>query len=191
VSILKKLGVNACVIYCYYHCFFWADVTPTTAMVMGTGIPPTVMGTPLIPYHMVVRHRIKLSSLIMAAYHQLTAVRHLHMVVPPRMIPATAEHPTNQGRATDDHSENHPLKEAIMRRIILAAALVLLVPVAYAQTSTGNMGGVTNQPTRTTTPRSGQMAAQPGGENCGTPEEPKGCPPMPRHPLPYYPANKQ
>ena len=30
-----------------------------------------------------------------------------------------------------------------------------------------------------------------GGENCGTPYEPKGCPPLPRHPLPYYPANKQ
>ena len=27
--------------------------------------------------------------------------------------------------------------------------------------------------------------------NCGTPDEPKPCPPMPRHPLPYYPANKQ
>jgi hypothetical protein len=32
----------------------------------------------------------------------------------------------------------------------------------------------------------------PGGyssENCGTPEQPKACPPLPRHPLPYYPAN--
>ena len=27
--------------------------------------------------------------------------------------------------------------------------------------------------------------------NCGTPDEPKPCPPMPRHPLPYYPANKK
>jgi len=27
-----------------------------------------------------------------------------------------------------------------------------------------------------------------GGENCGTPDEPKGCPPLPRHPLPYYPG---
>jgi hypothetical protein len=27
-------------------------------------------------------------------------------------------------------------------------------------------------------------------ENCGTPDEPKPCPPMPRVPLPYYPANK-
>lgn len=28
------------------------------------------------------------------------------------------------------------------------------------------------------------------GENCGTPDEPKPCPPMPRVPLPYYPANR-
>jgi hypothetical protein len=28
-----------------------------------------------------------------------------------------------------------------------------------------------------------------GGENCGTPDEPKACPPLPRHPLPYYPGN--
>ena len=28
-------------------------------------------------------------------------------------------------------------------------------------------------------------------ENCGTPDEPKPCPPMPRVPLQYYPANRQ
>jgi hypothetical protein len=28
-------------------------------------------------------------------------------------------------------------------------------------------------------------------ENCGTPDEPKSCPPLPRVPLKYYPANKQ
>lgn len=27
-------------------------------------------------------------------------------------------------------------------------------------------------------------------ENCGTPFQFKACPPMPRHPLPYYPANR-
>lgn len=27
-------------------------------------------------------------------------------------------------------------------------------------------------------------------ENCGTPDEPKPCPPMPRVPLPYYPPNR-
>lgn len=29
------------------------------------------------------------------------------------------------------------------------------------------------------------------GENCGTPDQFKPCPPLPRVPLPYYPANKQ
>jgi hypothetical protein len=29
-----------------------------------------------------------------------------------------------------------------------------------------------------------------GGENCGTPDEPKGCPPLPRAPLAYYPGDR-
>ena len=29
------------------------------------------------------------------------------------------------------------------------------------------------------------------GENCGTPDEFKACPPLPRHPLQNYPANKK
>jgi len=97
-----------------------------------------------------------------------------------------------------------------MRRIILAAAFVVMAPVTFAQTSTGNMGGMGNagvgnatggmggmntMQNRGNMPASGQMAGQmsgqSGGENCGTPEEPKSCPPLPRHPLPYYPANKQ
>jgi len=27
--------------------------------------------------------------------------------------------------------------------------------------------------------------------NCGTPDEPRPCPPMPRHPLPSFPENRQ
>ena len=34
------------------------------------------------------------------------------------------------------------------------------------------------------------MAAAGGAENCGTPDEFKVCPPLPRHPLPYYPDNR-
>jgi hypothetical protein len=30
----------------------------------------------------------------------------------------------------------------------------------------------------------------PGAENCGTPDEPKACPPLPRVPLQNYPANR-
>jgi hypothetical protein len=45
------------------------------------------------------------------------------------------------------------------------------------------------------TPYAGSPAPYAGGqasasENCGTPDEPKACPPMPRHPLPYYPGDR-
>lgn len=86
-----------------------------------------------------------------------------------------------------------------MRYIILAAMLVAFAPATYAQTNSGNMGNMGNtgggmgmsQSNRSNMQSSGQMASQSGGENCGTPDEPKACPPLPRHPLPYYPANKQ
>ena len=81
-------------------------------------------------------------------------------------------------------------KEGRMRYIILTAAFVVLAPVTYAQTSTGNTGGM-NNPNRTNMPSNAATTGQRGPENCGTPDEPKSCPPMPRHPLPYYPANKQ
>lgn len=29
-----------------------------------------------------------------------------------------------------------------------------------------------------------------GGENCGTPDEPRACPPLPRTPLQYYPGDR-
>jgi len=38
-------------------------------------------------------------------------------------------------------------------------------------------------------PYAGGQAYSP--ENCGTPDEPKPCPPMPRVPLQYYPANRE
>ena len=40
--------------------------------------------------------------------------------------------------------------------------------------------------------RSGPYARgpSPNPENCGTPDAPKPCPPMPRVPLQYYPANR-
>ena len=36
----------------------------------------------------------------------------------------------------------------------------------------------------------GRSANYSGGENCGTPGEPRACPPMPRRPLPYYPEGR-
>jgi len=77
-----------------------------------------------------------------------------------------------------------------MRYIIMTVMLVSVGFVANAQTTQGNMGNMNNQ-NRASMPPAGQMAGQTGGENCGTPDEPKSCPPLPRHPLPYYPANKQ
>ena len=88
-----------------------------------------------------------------------------------------------------------------MRRIILVTAFVALAPLAYAQTS-GNMGtrsspGASGPPgsmnnmggsgSMSAAPMTGQ--ADPG--NCGTPDAPKPCPPMPHRPLQNFPANRQ
>ncbi len=79
-------------------------------------------------------------------------------------------------------------------RYIIMVAMLALTPVANTQTTQGNMGGMggmSNMPNRATMPPAGHMAGQPGAENCGTLDEPKSCPPLPRHPLRHYPANKQ
>ena len=85
-----------------------------------------------------------------------------------------------------------------MRPIILAAALVALAPVTFAQTSPtgatatpGPAGGTNYYPSGPTTPSRTAMSGQPDPENCGTPDEPKACPPMPRRALNTYPANRQ
>jgi hypothetical protein len=39
-------------------------------------------------------------------------------------------------------------------------------------------------------PVPGSYASAPDSNNCGTPDEPKPCPPLPRVALPYYPANR-
>ena len=82
-----------------------------------------------------------------------------------------------------------------MRSMMLATALVLLSPLAYAQSIPGSSPGpgqgyYSGAPTPPP-PSSTRMAAQPDPDNCGTPDEPKPCPPMPRHPLNDYPSNKQ
>ncbi|HET6196739.1 MAG TPA: hypothetical protein VFE12_13330 [Acetobacteraceae bacterium] len=84
-----------------------------------------------------------------------------------------------------------------MRAILLVTALVALSPAAFAQTGPGTMGGTPppNAPGSASMMRSGTapstMAGRTVGENCGTPDEPKPCPPLPRHPLPSYPASRQ
>jgi hypothetical protein len=85
-----------------------------------------------------------------------------------------------------------------MRPIILATALAALAPVAVAQTyppaSTappGPTGGTSYYPSRPAAPPQRAMSGQPDPDNCGTPDEPKACPPMPRRSLQTYPANRQ
>jgi hypothetical protein len=75
-----------------------------------------------------------------------------------------------------------------MRRVILVATLAALtaVPLAYAQTQ----APVTAPPASSMAAPATPMAA-PDPNNCGTPDQPKPCPPMPRHAMKHYHANKK
>ena len=77
-----------------------------------------------------------------------------------------------------------------MRTVILVTSFLALAPFAYAQSNTGTMGGM-NHIGRTGTNTGAPMTVQPDPGNCGTPDEPKRCPPMPRRALQTYPANRQ
>jgi hypothetical protein len=74
--------------------------------------------------------------------------------------------------------------------IILVTSFLALAPFAYAQSNTGTMGGMNNMG-RTGTTTAASMTGQPDPGNCGTPDEPKRCPPTPRRALQTYPANRQ
>jgi hypothetical protein len=69
-----------------------------------------------------------------------------------------------------------------MRRVILLATLAALtqIPLAHAQP----------QPPAPMVAPTAPMGA-PAPDNCGTPDEPKACPPLPRRALKHYHANKQ
>ena len=75
-----------------------------------------------------------------------------------------------------------------MRRLILLLSPISLLAcyAAYAQPSAppapDYQGGRTTASGWTTRPLD--------PENCGTPDEPRPCPPMPRNPLQYFPANR-
>ena len=74
-----------------------------------------------------------------------------------------------------------------MRRTTLLLSLSLLAS-AYA----GQQAAVAQpyqRPPPPPPPYAGNQATSP--ENCGTPDEPKPCPPMPRVPLQSYPGNRQ
>jgi hypothetical protein len=72
-----------------------------------------------------------------------------------------------------------------MRRFILVAILAGLPPVslAFAQ-------GMAPAPANSMAQPAPAMAA-PNPDNCGTPDEPKTCGPMPRHSLKHYRVKKQ
>jgi hypothetical protein len=108
-------------------------------------------------------------------------------------------------------------REASMRRLLLFVSISLLAgSSAYSPASAqgyGNPPGYRAPPPPA--PYTGSKEPAPGyrepppqapyagsrgpasgsqmssSENCGTPDEPKPCPPMPRRPLSHYPNNKQ
>ena len=79
-----------------------------------------------------------------------------------------------------------------MRRLILVLSplSVLACYSAHAQGSAQQSAppAAAYQGGRTTT--SGWVTRPLEPENCGTPDDPRPCPPMPRHPLPYFPPHR-
>lgn len=87
-----------------------------------------------------------------------------------------------------------------MRYLLL---LLPLVVVGCADTESSRYGYNEGSPAYTSDQRYGysqdpygyrntysQGYSQRYAENCGTPYDPRACPPMPRHPLPYYPGDR-
>jgi hypothetical protein len=72
-----------------------------------------------------------------------------------------------------------------MKRLIWTAAIVSLIsiPVASFAQQAEVQSGQTNMS------NGGGMIAAPDPSNCGTPGDWKACPPLPRHPLAYYPGH--
>ena len=96
-------------------------------------------------------------------------------------------------------------RDQLMRHIVLTIAMLAAAPAALAQnyplsqtysappasdTDTGASGPAMRGQSQSGSSHSGVPTAQNSQENCGTPDEFKACPPLPRHPLPYYPANR-
>jgi len=63
----------------------------------------------------------------------------------------------------------------------------LLVPAAIAMLA----GFTLHHPANAKGKAATSAQSSSSSENCGTPDEPKACPPMPRRPLQQYPANKR
>jgi hypothetical protein len=79
-------------------------------------------------------------------------------------------------------------EDVIMRHLTLLAVLAgsMLIPVAYVQAQ-----GAAYDTRYAANPGANTSGARPmTSENCGTPDEPKACPPLPRHNLTYYPGDR-
>ena len=79
-----------------------------------------------------------------------------------------------------------------MRHVLWVAALAgfaLSTPMAHAQSDSGTKAGAYTGPRGMSPP--GLRADPVNPANCGTPDEPKACPPMPRNPLPYYQGDRR
>jgi hypothetical protein len=72
--------------------------------------------------------------------------------------------------------------------IAVLAVLSLPLSAAYAQSDSGTKGGTYSGPAGAPPPGLRADALQPS--NCGTPDDPKPCGPMPRRALNYYPAGR-
>src|ERR1700722_11594862 len=82
-----------------------------------------------------------------------------------------------------------PLREMAMRTIIwiaVLAAFTQIIPIAYAQSDSGTKGGTYSGPAGAPPPGLKVDRLQPS--NCGTPDDPKPCGPLPRRALKSYPG---
>jgi hypothetical protein len=70
--------------------------------------------------------------------------------------------------------------------IAVLAAFTQVMPMAYAQSDSGTKAGTYSGPVGAPPP--GLRADPPNPANCGTPDDPKPCGPMPRRALETYPG---
>ena len=79
-----------------------------------------------------------------------------------------------------------------MRQLLLFLSIALGVSgYPYDRIQAQGSPGTTPPPSNSAPSAKARPSAQAStAENCGTPDQPKPCPPMPRHPLQNYPGNK-
>ena len=80
-----------------------------------------------------------------------------------------------------------------MRRLILLLSLALAANGSlYGPAQAQGTGNPPPPSAAASAPAAAQATNQATNqENCGTPDRFLPCPPLPRHPLPYFPANRR